>query len=61
MAQILQSLLKTVIAGVVLLIIILLVETSISGTSIPFIHAWGTFVMRWLHGASGVMWIGLLW
>ena len=29
MAQILQSLLKTVIAGVVLLIIILLVETSI--------------------------------
>ena len=61
MAQILQSLLKTVIAGVVLLIIILLVETSISGTSIPFNHAWGTFVMRWLHVASGVMWIGLLW
>ena len=61
MAQILQSLLKTVIAGVVLLIIILLVETSISGTSIPFSHAWGTFVMRWLHVASGVMWIGLLW
>jgi len=61
MAQILQSLLKTVIAGVVLLIIILLVETSISGNSIPFSHAWGTFVMRWLHVASGVMWIGLLW
>ena len=61
MAQILQSLLKTVIAGVVLLIIILLVETSVSGTSIPFSHAWGTFVMRWLHVASGVMWIGLLW
>ena len=24
-------------------------------------HAWATFVMRWLHVMSGVMWIGLLW
>ncbi|MEY3505966.1 MAG: hypothetical protein RI898_719, partial [Actinomycetota bacterium] len=24
-------------------------------------HAWGAFVMRWLHVVSGIMWIGLLW
>jgi uncharacterized membrane protein len=61
MAQILQSLLKTVIAGVVLLVLILIVETSVSGQAIPFSHAWGAFVMRWLHVTAGVMWIGLLW
>lgn len=61
MAQILQSLLKTVIAGVVLLIVILLIETSVSGNSIPFGHVWSTFLVRWLHVVSGVMWIGLLW
>jgi uncharacterized membrane protein len=24
-------------------------------------HAWGAFLMRWLHVIAGVMWIGLLW
>lgn len=61
MAQILQSLLKTVISGIVLLILILIIETSISGNSIQFSHHWASFVMRWLHVASGIMWIGLLW
>ena len=61
MAQILQSLLKTVIAGIVLLILILIIETNISGNSIQFGHAWASFAMRWLHVGSGVMWIGLLW
>jgi len=61
MTQILQSLLKTVIAGVILLIILLLAYTSISGNAIPFGHAWGTFAVRWLHVVAGVMWIGLLW
>lgn len=61
MAQILQSLLKTVISGIVLLILILVIETSLTGNSIQFGHAWGSFVMRWLHVGSGVMWIGLLW
>jgi len=28
---------------------------------VPCNHAWGAFVMRWLHVVSGVMWIGLLW
>jgi hypothetical protein len=61
MAQILQSLYKTLAAGLALLIIVLLVVTSINGNPIQFSHAWGSFVFRWLHVASGVMWIGLLW
>ena len=55
--NILKSLLYTVIAGFVLLIIIVL----LAGQPVPFDHAWGAFVMRWLHVVSGVMWIGLLW
>ena len=55
--NILKSLLYTVIAGFVLLVIIVL----LAGQPVPFDHAWGAFVMRWLHVVSGVMWIGLLW
>ncbi len=61
MAPILQSLYKTLLAGLVLLVIVLFVTTSITGNPIQFSHAWGSFVMRWLHVASGVMRIGLLW
>lgn len=61
MSQILQSLYKTLLAGLVLLILVVLIASSISGQSIQFGHAWGTFVMRWLHVICGVMWIGLLW
>jgi len=56
MGAIFQSLGRTVAAGVVLLVIlVLLVSTA------KYDHAWGAFVMRWLHVMSGVMWIGLLW
>ena len=55
--NILKSLLYTVIAGFVLLIIIVL----LTGQPTVYDHAWGAFVMRWLHVVSGVMWIGLLW
>jgi len=24
-------------------------------------HAWGSFLMRWLHVFCGVVWVGLLW
>ena len=61
MAQILQSLYKTLFAGLILLIIVLVIATSVTGNPIQFSHAWSTFVMRWLHVVSGVMWIGLLW
>jgi uncharacterized membrane protein len=61
MSQILQSLYKTLFAGLVLLILVILIASSVSGQPIQFGHAWGTFVMRWLHVVSGIMWIGLLW
>ena len=61
MSQILQSLYKTLFAGLVLLILVILIASSVSGQPIQFGHAWGTLVMRWLHVVSGTMWIGLLW
>ena len=61
MSQILQSLYKTLFAGLVLLILVIVIASSVSGQTIQFGHAWGTFVMRWLHVISGIMWIGLLW
>lgn len=57
LGNILKSLLYTVIAGFVLLVVIVL----LTGQTVAFDHAWSAFVMRWLHVVSGVMWIGLLW
>jgi uncharacterized membrane protein len=56
MGAILQSLGRTVAAGVVLLVLLVLVVSTAK-----YDHAWGAFVMRYLHVLSGVMWIGLLW
>ena len=61
MGAILQSLGRTVTAGVVLLIVLVAIVVGISGTAVRVDHAWTTFFMRWLHVLSGVMWIGLLW
>jgi uncharacterized membrane protein len=61
MAAILQSLERTIIAGVALLIVIIIVVGALTGQFIKLDHAWWTFFMRWLHVLSGVMWIGLLW
>ena len=62
MGAILQSLSRTVIAGVVLLIVIILIVGKATGTWIAIdTHAWWAFFFRWLHVISGVMWIGLLW
>jgi len=49
---------NTVIAGFVLSIVVFLALRGGVGT---IDHAFGAFVMRWLHVISGVMWIGLLW
>ena len=57
MGAIFQSLGRTVTAGVVLVVVLILA----AGSGIQYDHAWGAFVMRWLHVLSGVMWIGLLW
>ena len=61
MAAIFQSLGRTVIAGIVVLIVIVLVAGAGTGQMISFDMNWSRFFMRWLHVLSGVMWIGLLW
>jgi uncharacterized membrane protein len=61
MGAIFPSLGRTVIAGLVLLVIIIVLVGYLTGTWISGDHAWWTFFMRWLHILSGVMWIGLLW
>jgi uncharacterized membrane protein len=57
MSAIFQSLGRSLFAGLVL--VVLLVVTLSSNISLN--HAWMTFVMRWLHVIFGVMWVGLLW
>jgi uncharacterized membrane protein len=58
MGAIFQSLGRTITAGVV----ILLVMMGVAGTfGMMNSHGYWTFFMRYLHIASGVMWIGLLW
>ena len=61
MGAIFTSLGRTVSAGIVLLILIVIIAGAATGQMTRIDHAWGTFVMRWLHVLSGVMWIGLLW
>ncbi len=62
MAKILEKLQSTVIAGFVLaLAMIVIVGLWHDWASISMTHAWFTFLFRWLHVLSGVMWIGLLW
>jgi len=57
MGSILQSLGRTVAAGFVLLLIIVVTQGSVDLTS----HAWWMFAFRWLHVTVAIMWIGLLW
>jgi uncharacterized membrane protein len=61
MGAILQSLGRTVIAGIVLLVVIIILVGALTGRFITPDMVWSTFFMRWLHVLSGVMWIGLLW
>jgi uncharacterized membrane protein len=61
MSSILSNLRNTVIAGIVLTIVMAVIVVSVSGDGIAFGHAYGAFIMRWLHVLSGVMWIGLLY
>jgi uncharacterized membrane protein len=58
MGAILLSLPRTIIAGIVILLVIM----GIAGTfsMLGSMEYW-RFFMRWLHVLSGVMWIGLLW
>jgi uncharacterized membrane protein len=58
MAAFFSSLNRTLIAGVVILLIIAAIAGTFGKMSE---HAWWAFFFRWLHVLSGVMWIGLLW
>jgi uncharacterized membrane protein len=58
MAAFFSSLNRTIVAGIV----IVLVMIGVAGTFQSFGQmAYWQFFMRWLHILSGVMWIGLLW
>jgi uncharacterized membrane protein len=60
MGAILQSLGRTITAGVVVLIVLIAIAGGLArGVAVD--QAWLAFFMRWLHVISGVMWIGLLW
>ena len=63
MAAFFASLGKTIMAGLVLLVVILIAVATAFGDAGPRLgdHMWWAFVMRWFHVLSGVMWIGLLW
>ncbi len=62
MGAIFQSLGRTVTAGVVLLLVILgLASAMTGGIAVNAGHGWFSFLFRWFHVLSGVMWIGLLW
>jgi len=62
MGAIFQSLGRTVLAGVVVLVVILVIVGQTTGAWINLsTHAWWAFFFRWLHVLSAVMWIGLLW
>ena len=56
MGVIFQSLGRTVAASLVLVLLL-----ALTLGNVPINHAWGAFVMRWMHVASGIMWVGLLW
>ena len=52
---------RTVTAGVVLIIAIVIIVGLATGQMVKVDHAYSNFIMRWLHVISGVLWIGLLW
>jgi uncharacterized membrane protein len=62
MGAIFQSLSRTIVAGVVVLIVLLFIAAGLTGSAVNLAqHGWWLFAMRWLHITAGVMWIGLLW
>src|SRR5262245_61097217 len=60
MAAFLGNLRNVVIASFVLALLVLLIRAGLGGLDVTTDVFWG-FVIRWLHIAAGVMWIGLLW
>ena len=60
MPNILQSLNRTVIAGIILTIVLFVIMYFLSGGWSLDSYFWSA-IFRYLHVLSGVMWIGLLW
>lgn len=60
MSNILQSLNRTILGGIVLTIILFIFMYAISGGWLLDSYFWSA-IFRYLHVLSGVMWIGLLW
>ena len=60
MASILQSLNKTIIAGIILAVILFIFMYLITGGWELDTYFWSA-IFRYLHVLSGIMWIGLLW
>ncbi|MDE2342989.1 MAG: urate hydroxylase PuuD [Betaproteobacteria bacterium] len=59
MNTVFQSLGRTLFAGFLLLVLIILLA---GGPAVDFqSHAWWTFAFRWLHVTVAVLWVGLLW
>jgi len=58
MGAIFQSLGRTIGAGVVILVVIMLIAGTLNKLGDM---NWWRFFFRWLHVLSGVMWIGILW
>jgi uncharacterized membrane protein len=56
-----QSLEKTLAAGVVLLVLLIVAVGLLTGQFIKLDSTWWTFLWRWLHIMAGIMWVGLLW
>ena len=61
MSAILTDLKKTVIAGLVLTVIMVVALGSVTGDSFIVDHVYTAFVVRWIHVLSGIMWIGILY
>ena len=61
MAAFFSSLHKTLAAGVILLIAIIIVVGLLTGHFIKLDNPWWFFFWRWLHIMAGIMWMGLLW
>jgi uncharacterized membrane protein len=56
-----SSLHKTLVAGVVLLIVLIVLVGLVTGQFIKLDNPWWLFFWRWLHIMAGIMWMGLLW
>jgi uncharacterized membrane protein len=60
LGNILQSLNRTIIAGIILAIVVFVIM-SITNNGFDYDRNFWSSIFRYLHVISGIMWIGLLW